>query len=133
MFFRDMELRERTMAELAERFPDLAVTSSIPRNVELNSRRAVKGEAVRTLAAHLGLDMSQTMCFGDDLNDVSMLRSAGIGVAMDNACAEAKAAADYVTLSCDQSGVAAAIEQFLFSDQPLCADRAIWYTHSYKA
>jgi len=119
MFFRDMELRERTMAELAQRFPDLAVTSSIPRNVELNSRRAVKGEAVRTLAVHLGLDMRQTMCFGDDLNDVSMLRNAGIGVAMDNACDEAKAAADYVTLSCDQSGVAAALEKFLFSDQPL--------------
>ena len=113
MFFLDPELRARQMEELARRFPDTAVTTSIPRNVELNSLAATKGEAVKTLASHLGLELSQTMCFGDDLNDVTMLQAAGIGVAMGNAAPEVKAAADYVTLDCDHSGVAAAMHHFL--------------------
>ena len=117
MFFLDRELRARQMQVLARRFPDLAVTTSIPRNVELNSRTATKGEAVKALARHLGLELSQTMCFGDDLNDVTMLRAAGVGVAMGNAAPEVQAAADYVTLDCDHSGVAAAIEHFCFEEK----------------
>ncbi len=113
MFFEDMDLRARAMRELAERFPDTAVTSSIPRNVEVNSREAQKGSALLRLAAHLGLRPEQTMAFGDDLNDISMLQNAGIGVAMGNAAPEAKAAADYVTLSCDENGVAEAFSRLL--------------------
>lgn len=115
MFFRDQALRERAMAELARRFPDLAVTSSIPRNVELNCLEAQKGIALERLAAHLGAAREETMAFGDDLNDVSMLRAAAIGVAMGNAGPEAKAAADFVTASCDENGVAQALERLLFS------------------
>ena len=98
------------MAQLAQRCPDLAVTSSIPRNVELNSARAQKGLALQGLADLLGIPMAETMAFGDDLNDLSMLRAAGLGVAMGNASAEVKAAADYVTASCDENGVALALE-----------------------
>lgn len=111
MFFRDPALREREMEQMRRRFPDLAVTSSIPGNVELNRRDAQKGAALQWLAAYLGLAPSQTVAFGDDLNDVSMLRAAGIGVAMGNACPAAKAAADYVTESCDENGVARALER----------------------
>ena len=114
-FFLDPALRVRTMAELAADYPDLAVTSSIPRNMELNSREARKGLALERLAAHLGIPMEETMAFGDDLNDVSMLRAAGIGVAMANAGPEALAAADRRTASCDESGVAQALERLVFS------------------
>ena len=58
------------------------------------------------------LNMSATMACGDGLNDITMLRDAGLGVAMANACPEAKAAADVETLSCDEDGVARAIERF---------------------
>ena len=114
MFFRDMDLRARAMADMRERFPDLVLTSSIPRNVELNSLEAAKGVALERLAAHLGIDRADTMAFGDDLNDVTMLQTAGLGVAMDNACPEAKAAADFITASCEESGVALALERLLF-------------------
>ena len=65
------------------------------------------------LAAHLGLDLSQTVAFGDDVNDVSMLRAAGIGVAMGNASPEALQAADRITGTCDEDGVAQALRRLL--------------------
>ena len=54
------------------------------------------------------------MCFGDEHNDLSMLKLAGIGVAMANAAPEVRAEADYVTLSNEEDGVAAAIEKFCY-------------------
>ena len=113
MFFRDPELRLRSMEEMKVRFPDLAVTSSIPRNVELNSLEAQKGVALLRLAEHLGVDPAETAAFGDDLNDVNMLQAAGIGVAMANAGPEARAAADRITDSCDESGVGRGILRLL--------------------
>ena len=83
------------------------------RNVEINHKDANKGAALLALASHLGLDRSQVMAFGDGLNDVSMIRAAGIGVAMQNAVAEVKAAADLITGSCEDSGVAQTIEKIL--------------------
>ena len=53
------------------------------------------------------------MAFGDGLNDISMIREAGIGVAMQNAVEEVKSAADLITGSCEESGVAQVIEQLL--------------------
>lgn len=114
-FFLDMELRARTMEELAARFPELAVTSSLPRNVELNSAKAQKGIALQGLAARLGIPMAETVAFGDDLNDVSMLRAAEIGIAMANAGPEALAAADMRTASCDENGVALALKRLCHS------------------
>ena len=60
----------------------------------------------------LGLHREQSIAFGDGGNDVEMLRYAGIGVAMGNACPEAKAAADYVTGDCDADGLADALRHF---------------------
>ena len=112
LFLTDPALRLTLLRQLGGQFEGLCVSSSVPNNIEINSTDANKGEALRRLAAHLGLDISRTMAFGDGLNDLSMLRAAGVGVAMENACPEAKQAADYVTGSCDESGVAAAIERF---------------------
>lgn len=112
-FFLDPALRARTMAELAAEDPELTVTSSIPRNMELNSRDAQKGTALLRLAALLGIAREETMAFGDDLNDVSMLKAAGLGVAMGNASPEALAAADVQTASCDENGVARTLATLL--------------------
>ena len=113
-FFKDMELRKREIPALQERFPDLFVTTSIVNNVEINSREATKGNAIRQLAAALGMELSQTMAFGDDLNDIPMLTTAGIGVAMGNGAQEAKQAADCVTDDCDHGGVAKAIRKLVW-------------------
>ena len=52
------------------------------------------------------------MAFGDGGNDISMLKHAGIGVAMGQAKEEVKAAADYVTTSVDEDGISQAMEHF---------------------
>ena len=62
--------------------------------------------------AHLGLTREQCIAFGDGGNDVTMLEYAGIGVAMGNACEEAKATADYVTDDIMKDGLAKALEHF---------------------
>lgn len=53
------------------------------------------------------------MAIGDSQNDLDMLKAAGFSVAMANAAQEVKDAADYVTLSNDEDGVAAVVEKFV--------------------
>lgn len=113
LFATDPALRTALLKELPLHFTDLAVSSSVSRNVEINHKNANKGAALAGLASRLGLSRSQVMAFGDGLNDISMIREAGIGVAMENAVEEVKAAADLVTGNCEESGVAQMIEQLL--------------------
>ena len=54
------------------------------------------------------------MSFGDGENDIPMIKAAGLGVAMGNALDTVKAAADTVTLTNDENGVAAAIKKYIF-------------------
>jgi hypothetical protein len=116
IFFRDMDLRAEMLKTLPAQFPDLIVTSSIVNNIEFNSREATKGIALAKLSARLGVPVEETVAFGDDFNDISMLETAGTGVAMENADEAVKRAADWVTDGCDQSGVARAMRHFLWED-----------------
>lgn len=103
---RDEALRRRLLRELPERFPQLAVTSSIPTNIEINAALANKGDGLRRLCALLGLPPAQTLAFGDGTNDLSLLRAAGCGAAMANAAPEVKAAADAIAPANNEAGVA---------------------------
>lgn len=72
-----------------------------------------KRSALDALVNHLGIALKQVMAIGDGLNDIPVLSSVGLAVAMGNAPAEVKAVADYITLDADHSGVAQAIRKFL--------------------
>ena len=113
LFFTDMDLRGRMLTELPERFPDLAFSTSMPFNIEINARTATKGNALAALCRHLGLDPAQTLALGDGTNDSDMLRAAGVGVAMANADEAVKAAADFVTGNNNDAGFAEAVEKFV--------------------
>ena len=113
MFFKDMDRRALELRRLAELFPELVVSSSIYNNIEMNIQSATKGEALRFLCRHLGIDVRDTMAFGDKSNDLPMIRAAGLGVAMGNADEELLAEADYVTDTNDRNGVARALERFV--------------------
>lgn len=113
-FFRDGQERLRAKASLNDR-GDVIVTSSFSNNLEINALGATKGEAIVRLADYLGLAHEQTMGFGDGENDMTMMTMSGIGVAMGNAVDSLKEKADYVTVSNDEDGVAAALEHLLWS------------------
>lgn len=112
VFFRDLTEREAFREEL-KTVEGIIVSSSLYNNVEINAQGAAKGEALLWLADYLGVDRKATMAFGDGENDISMLKAAGIGVAMENGQPAAKAAANELTQTNDQDGVAAAIERLI--------------------
>ncbi len=110
----DNKLRLELLRSLPAVFPHNLFTTSVPNNIEINDPNANKGDALKFLAKYLKLDINSVMAFGDGTNDISMIKSAGIGVAMQNACQEALNAADYITSSCDDDGVAKGIQKFCF-------------------
>ncbi len=79
--------------------------------IDVLNRDCSKGHALRRWAEHRGLNRQQIMAIGDNYNDVEMLEFAGVPVIMGNACEELKQNGWTVTLSNEQSGVAAALEQ----------------------
>jgi Cof subfamily protein (haloacid dehalogenase superfamily) len=116
LFFPDMEGRAKLRADL-DKWDDILVTSSIPNNLEINALGASKGEAIYRLADHLGISRDETMAIGDGENDFTMIRMAGVGVAMKNGSKELQAEANYVTETNDEDGVAAAIYRLVFGKQ----------------
>ena len=91
----------------------LYMASSKTRYLELVDSGVNKGEALGHLARSLGVQQSEVLAIGDSMNDVDMIKYAGIGVAMGNANEKVRAAADFVTSSNSEDGVAAAIEKFV--------------------
>jgi hydroxymethylpyrimidine pyrophosphatase-like HAD family hydrolase len=72
-----------------------------------------KAKALMKLAKTLGLELSQVAAIGDGLNDVEMLREAGLGIAMGNASDAVKSEADWVTGTNDEEGVAQAVRRLV--------------------
>ncbi len=72
-----------------------------------------KAKGIQAILDHYGFRREESMAFGDGHNDLDMIEYAGIGVAMGNAKDEVKAAADYVTDSCEDDGVVTALEALL--------------------
>ena len=79
---------------------------------DITSGDADKGKGLRAMAEYLHLDVSETMAFGDGGNDISIIREAGVGVAMGNAGENVKEIADYVTSSVDDDGIRNALSHF---------------------
>lgn len=80
--------------------------------VDILPRSGGKVLGIGQFLRRLSLDWGEIMAFGDGENDVDMLRCAGVGVAMGNAEAAVKAAADYVTADVDQDGIYRALEYY---------------------
>lgn len=109
----DDELKNRIIRELYEKDPDIYITSSVKQLIEISYKDAGKKSGVRFLADRLGIDRKNIAAFGDADNDCDMIEFAGAGVAMGNACDALKEAADYITLSNDDDGLAYAIYNIL--------------------
>lgn len=103
------------LREELEQFGDYEIVSSWKNNIEVMPKGMSKGNAVKKLAQKLNISLEEVVCMGDSENDLSMLQIAGLAVAMGNAREDIKAAADYVTATNNESGVAKAINKFILT------------------
>lgn len=87
--------------------------TSNPIYLEFVDKMASKAIAMEKLGAYYGIRREEMIAVGDGLNDLSMIKYAGLGIAMSNAEEEVKLKADYITLSNEEDGVAHVIYKFV--------------------
>jgi len=112
----NQSLIDRLLTDLRQRYTpaELYLTKSVATFFEATNPLVSKGTAVKYLTEEvLGLQATNVMAVGDNLNDQEMLEYAGIGVAMGNAPEAIKAVASWVAPDVELDGAAVAIEQFL--------------------
>ena len=110
--FTSVEDRDAARAEIQD-IPGIEITGALPMNLEINAAGVNKGKAMIELGKVLGIPKEEIMAFGDGDNDLKMLKEVGVGVAMENAIPSVKEAADYITLTNDEEGVARFIEKYV--------------------
>ena len=110
----DPEQIAAVQREIAALLPDdLTVVQTAAFYLEVIPRAINKGQGILDICRALQMQPEEVVAFGDAENDIPMLRAAGVGVAMGNADPAVKAAADMVTLSNNEDGIAAALEKLL--------------------
>lgn len=111
----DASLMIKAEEELAEIVGNrMDVFRSAPFFIELVPKGIDKAQSLIRLLELIGLSTNDMIAFGDGYNDLSMLKLAGVGVAMANAVPEVRAEADFITKSNEEDGVAFAIEKFCY-------------------
>lgn len=91
----------------------LSVLQSRPHFLEITDQKATKGQALRWLAEREGIKPEEVIAFGDGQNDLDMISYAGLGVAVANARPQVLEAADLITSSNNEDGVAEVIEKYV--------------------
>lgn len=102
---------EKELQDKYER--EASIYRSEPFFVEVMPRGVSKASSIEQMLPVLGVDREHVICCGDGFNDISMIRYAGLGVAMANAQDAVKEAADYITASNDEDGIVQVIEKFM--------------------
>ena len=98
---------------LKEMMPELYIVKSTPYFCEISNPDAKKSCAVEFLSDYYGIKKDEILTIGDQNNDIELLKSGGIAVAMGNATDELKQHADFVTDTIDNDGFVKAIEKFV--------------------
>ena len=105
--------KKEEVLKVLEPYTQLAVVSGLATNLEVTNQSATKGNGLLALGKILGIEKEYIMACGDSGNDREMLRTVGLGVAMENATLDVLEVADFVTKSNEEDGVACAIEHFV--------------------
>ncbi|MCY9185120.1 Cof-type HAD-IIB family hydrolase [Bacillus halotolerans] len=108
----DDDIRNEVLAELRKN-KELEITNSSPTNIEVNALGINKAAALAKVTEKLGFTMENVMAMGDSLNDIAMIKEAGLGVAMGNAQDVVKETADWITDTNIEDGVAKAIRHWV--------------------
>ena len=112
--FRNQKDKEEALEEL-NTLSGIVVTAAMDNNLEINKEGTNKGLGLLQLGKSLGISREEIMACGDGGNDVEMLKEVGFAIAMANAYDTVKTAADFVTVSNEEDGVAKAIERFVLN------------------
>lgn len=91
----------------------LTIVKSEKGLIDIMNSGVSKGDALVTLSEHLDMNLKDTVVFGDNHNDISMFKVAGLSIAVANAEEDLKRVADHITLSNDESGVSHAIYKYI--------------------
>lgn len=97
-----------------ESWDHLEITQSANNNLEISRKGITKKYGIEKICSLLDIELKNVMAIGDSFNDLKLLTTVGLGVAMDNASVEIKNAADVITPSNENDGVARAICQYIF-------------------
>ena len=106
---------KKAIGEVLEKIDGVTLTSSVPLNHEIEGENTNKGSALSYIMNLLKYEKENLLTFGDNPNDIEMIKLAGIGVAVGNAEDIVKDSADYITLPNHEDGVADAIEKFVLN------------------
>ncbi len=108
--------RRELYLKLVSKFGDkYDVTCSASVLVEISPYGDDKGAALKFISDYYKVPLSRTVAAGDNLNDLSMIKAAGVGVAVGNAVDELKAAADFVSVTNNEGAIAQIIEKYGFA------------------
>ena len=111
------ELAAAYEEELREKYEDIvSVYRSEPFYIEIMPKNVDKAASLDQMLKVIGQTRENTICCGDGFNDISMVRYAGVGVAMGNAQPALKEAADYITDTNDNDGLVQVIDTFILKD-----------------
>lgn len=114
MLIDPVEVLEEAIKKLPQTlYDEYTIVRSAPFFLEFLNKNSGKAVGVKALGEHLGIKREEIICIGDAGNDLDMIEYAGLGVAMGNAFEEVKKAADYITDSNEEDGVAKVIEKFV--------------------
>lgn len=106
-------LEREEIRQFLEARGDLSIVNGGYSNLEFTKAGIDKSVGLRYVAELLQIPMEETVAVGDSENDIEMLKAAGLGIAMGNALVHVKEAADAVTLSNEEEGVAAAVSAII--------------------
>ena len=110
----DRAFLNRIESEMKEMTQDLDVSYSSNRYIEFNKKGVNKGAGLKKLASLLNIPMEDTIAIGDNYNDLSMIKAAGLGIGVQNTVEAMKKECDYITSAThDQSAIAEVIEKFI--------------------
>lgn len=101
-------------AEIKKLIPDYLYTEQAGNKfIIIMNKRASNHSAVMKIADVFGIDRDEIIAFGDDYNDIGMIKNCGFGVAVFDANEKVKEAADYLTAGCDEDGVAEFLKKYI--------------------
>ena len=111
----DSKFIDELIDELQKKYPQIYVVKSFAYFCEIANKEATKGNAIKILADLYGITTDEVLAIGDNNNDIEMVETAGVGVAMGNGTEEIKKRADFVTDNVEHNGFVKAIDKFVWS------------------